>query len=50
MFSRLRHIQLLVMVFFQDNDKIFGLHSFLRVAPAIEKLEIHVSDLLSSSL
>ena len=46
MFSRLRHVQLLVMLFSQDNDQLLCLLSFLRVAPVIEKLEVHVSDLL----
>ncbi|KAM0921796.1 hypothetical protein ACQ4PT_006713 [Festuca glaucescens] len=41
MFSQLRHVQILLIVSDEDEDKIMYLVSFLRAAPFIEKLEVH---------
>ncbi|XP_047052723.1 F-box/FBD/LRR-repeat protein At1g13570-like isoform X2 [Lolium rigidum] len=41
MFSQLRHVQILLIATDEDADKILYLVSFLRVAPFIEKLEVH---------
>uniref|UniRef100_A0A453JKH1 F-box domain-containing protein n=3 Tax=Aegilops tauschii TaxID=37682 RepID=A0A453JKH1_AEGTS len=40
-FSHLRHAQILLIIHREDSDKILYLVSFLRVAPFIERLEVH---------
>jgi len=43
-FSNLRHLQLLIRYFHYEVDKLlYSSVSFLRAAPFIEKLEVHVS-------
>ena len=42
-FSQLRHVQIVLMLYEEDEDKILYLVSLLRVAPFIQKLEVHVS-------
>ncbi|KAF8671587.1 hypothetical protein HU200_049911 [Digitaria exilis] len=44
-FSNLRHLQLIIFVGAEGDDKILYSLSFLRATPSIEKLEIHVSDI-----
>ena len=44
-FSRLRHVQIMLMISYEDHDKILYIVSFLRVAPLIERLEVHVSNI-----
>uniref|UniRef100_K3YMF8 F-box domain-containing protein n=1 Tax=Setaria italica TaxID=4555 RepID=K3YMF8_SETIT len=41
-FSRLRNLQLFMNIDRKDADKLFCLVSFLRAAPLIERLEVHV--------
>ncbi|XBH60117.1 hypothetical protein VPH35_114755 [Triticum aestivum] len=40
-FSLLRHVQIMLMISYEDHDKILYIVSFLRVAPLIERLEVH---------
>lgn len=40
-FSQLRHVQIMLMISHGDFDKILYIVSFLRVAPFIERLEVH---------
>ncbi|XP_048528076.1 uncharacterized protein LOC125507576 [Triticum urartu] len=44
-FSHLRHVQILLIIHYEEYDKILYLVSFLRVAPFIEKLEVHFHDI-----
>jgi len=46
-FSQLKHLKLLLLHSPEDLDSILSLASFLRAAPLIEELEIHVSTLLA---
>jgi len=50
-FSNLRHLQLLIRYFHDEVDKLlYSSVSFLRAAPFIEKLEVHVSPIHVSTL
>jgi len=44
-FSQLRFLRLLLVVNYGESDNILSLASFLRAAPLIEELEVHVSTL-----
>jgi hypothetical protein len=50
MFSQLRHLQLRLLIPIGETDKIlYLLVSLMRVVPLIEKLEVHVSNILAYS-
>jgi hypothetical protein len=42
-FSQLRHVQIVMIMCEEDEDKILYIVSLLRVAPFLENLEVHVS-------
>lgn len=44
-FSQLRFLRLWILVSYHDSDNILSLASFLRAAPLIDELEMHVSPL-----
>jgi hypothetical protein len=49
-FSYLRHLQLFMLTLPEDVHVVLYFVSFLSVTPFIEKLEVHVSDILHPSL
>jgi hypothetical protein len=47
-FSQLKYLHLDLMIIYEDAGNILSLASYLRAAPLIEKLELHVSTSSSS--